>query len=110
MSRTIITLESTNPAREEQIIREILAMNDYEEKLKNNERYFQNGVGLLVAPKFIKYSFNGDKLILEGWVKNFAIMGESKLDGAMGAVPKRSCKAVLDTMIQSIGNKMISYY
>lgn len=102
MSRTTIKVNCKNPQQAEETIKSILASNDYNLKEKDGEEYYQNGVGALVAPKFIAYSFNGNELTLEGWVRNFAVGGESSLSGFVGAMPKKQCKKVMDNIINSI--------
>lgn len=96
MSRTVINLKCENPAKSEKIIKNILSSYNYELKENKGEEFYQCGVGFLVAPKFIKYTFNGNDLRLEGWVRAFAFGGESELKGFLGGVPKRSCRKTLD--------------
>lgn len=103
MSRTIIRAKSKNPAQDEQMILNILTSNGYEQKFKNGEVVYQKGTGVLFVPKFIKYTFNGNEVILEGWVRNFGIFGESKLEGFVGAVPKQNCKDLMMTIARAIG-------
>lgn len=102
MSRTIINLECKDPKKSEETIKNILNKYKYELKEKNGEEFYKNGVGVLVAPKFIKYTIDGNKITLEGWVRNFVIMGESSLDGFVGGYPKKSCKKVLQEIETSI--------
>ena len=85
------------------MILNILASNGYEQKFKNGEVFFQKGTGLLFVPKYIKYTFVGNDLILEGWVRNFGILGESALEGAISALPKQNCKDIMISIIQAVG-------
>ena len=96
MSRTVINLICNKPEKSEIVIKKILKQYNYELKEKNGEEYYQCGVGILTAPKFIKYSFDGNNLRLEGWVRAFAFGGESDLNGFLAAVPKKSCKKTLE--------------
>ena len=96
MSRTVIQLTCDNPKDSETVIQNILRQYNYELKEKDGEEFYQCGVGALTAPKFIKYTFNGNQLTLEGWVRAFAFGGESELKGFMAGVPKRSCRKTLD--------------
>ena len=108
MSRTTIVVNCNNPQQAQGVIQSILASENYELKEKNGEYFYQNGVGLLVAPKFISYSFNGNTLTLQGWVRNFAIGGESKLTGVIGALPKKQCKGVMDRIVNSIDGNILN--
>ena len=96
MSRTIIQLKCENPSQSEEVIKNILKSYNYELKQNDGEEFYQCGVGFLTAPKFIKYTFNGDILTLEGWVRAFAFGGESELKGFLAGVPKKSCRKTLD--------------
>ena len=107
MSRTVIQLNCSNPQDSETVIQKILSAHDYKRKEKNGEIFYQNGVGFLVAPKFIKYTFNGEVLTLEGWVKPFAFAGESELSGVIGALPKKSCKKVMDEIQANINASIV---
>ena len=96
MSRTVIQLKCDNPSESEKIIKNILSSYNYELKENNGEEYYKCGAGFLVAPKFIKYTFNGNDLTLEGWVRAFAFGGESELKGFMAGIPKKSCRKTLN--------------
>lgn len=102
MSRTSVKLNCKNPAEAENTIQSILASSGYNLKQDNDESYYQNGSGFLAAPKFIAYSFNGNELTLEAWVRNFVIGGESSLDGFVGIIPKKNCQKVFDAIVASI--------
>ncbi len=96
MSRTVIYLHCDNPNESEKIIQNILKQYNYELKENNGEKYYKCGAGVLVAPKFIKYTFNGNDLTLEGWVRAFAFGGESELKGFLARIPKKSCMKTLN--------------
>ena len=65
MSRTVIQLTCDNPKDSETVIKNILRQYNYELKEKDGEEFYQCGVGALTAPKFIKYTFNGNQLTLK---------------------------------------------
>ena len=88
MSRTVIQLKCENPSESEKVIKKILSSYNYELKRNDDEEYYKCGAGFLTAPKFIKYTFNGNDLTLEGWVRAFAFGGESELKGFVAGVPK----------------------
>ena len=96
MSRTVIQLKCENPSESEKIIQKILSSYNYKLDENNGEKFYKCGVGFLTAPKFIKYTFDGNDLTLEGWIRAFAFGGESELKGIIGGVPKRSCRKTLE--------------
>ena len=100
MSRTQIVLDSKNNEQSSMIIEEILDSHKFDPVSKNGEDYWQQGIGVSQAPKCIKYYFDGDKVILEGWISNFG--KESDLKGVVGALPKKSCRKVLDEISEAI--------
>lgn len=100
MSRTRIEVESKDNHYLSQVIDEILNSHNYDFNDKSGEQYWQQGIGVTASPKFIRYYFEGDKVILEGWVKNFG--KDSELKGVVGSLPKRSCKQVLDEIVEAI--------
>lgn len=95
MSRTVIKVKSKNIDKDIATIEKQLALNHYQQKDNNGEIIYQNGSGALVAPKFIKYTVNGDTIIFEAWVNNFTVAGESSIDGFVGAYPKGQIRKVL---------------
>lgn len=103
MSRTIMRTKSKNRAREEELILNILAGNGYQQKFRNGEVVYQKGDGFVFVPKFIKYTFHNDELILEGWVKNLGILGESDLEGFISALPKQNCKDIMLSIMNAVG-------
>lgn len=100
MSRTRIEIEIKNKNQVSHVIEEILNSHKYDPNEKNGEKYWQQGIGISESPKFIRYYFEGNKVILEGWVKNFG--KESELKGVVGSLPKRSCKKVIDEIADSV--------
>lgn len=100
MSRTRVELESKNNQKTAEVIEDILNSSRYDLVEKNGEKYWQQGIGVTASPKFIKYYFENDKLILEAWVNNFG--KESNLDGFVGALPKKQCKSVLDKIKNAV--------
>ncbi|WP_458404764.1 hypothetical protein [Methanobrevibacter sp.] len=108
MSRTIIQLECDNPNESEKVIKKILSSYNYELKDNNGEEVYQCGIGFFTAPKFIKYSFNGNVVTLEGWVRAFAFGGESELKGFMASMPKKSCRKTLEDIQNNLNAKNVS--
>lgn len=107
MSRTVIKFKSTNIDKDEETIRKQLALNHYNQKDMNGEIVYQNGSGALVAPKFIKYSIQGDTIVFEAWVNNFTFAGESSLEGAIGAYPKGQIRKVLNQILAELNGETI---
>lgn len=102
MSRTQIVLKCNDRSNTSQIIERILDSKRYDHIQNNNEDYWKQGLGVTESPKFIRYYFEEDNVILEGWVSNFG--KESNLDGFVGALPKKSCKKVLNEIKENIEN------
>lgn len=69
---------------------------------KDEEGVYKLGSGFWTAPKFVKYSVEGNEVTLEAWIKAFAIFGESGVTGFVGMVPKRQLKKLVDTIEEII--------
>lgn len=102
MSRTQIVLKCNDKNNASRIIEQILDSKRYDHVRKDNEDYWKQGVGVTQSPKFIRYYFDQDNVILEGWVSNFG--KESNLEGFIGALPKNSCRKVLNEIRYNIEN------
>lgn len=102
MSRTQIKLDCRDKQQSSAVIEEILDSHRFDRTSKKGEEYWQQGIGVTQSPKYIRYYFEGDKVVLEGWVTNFG--RESDLKGAVGAVPKRSCRKILDEISRAVEN------
>ena len=102
MSRTKIVLKCNDRQRTSELINQILDSKRYDFVQKNNEEYWKQGLGVTESPKYIKYYFDEDNIILEGWVNNFG--KESDLNGFVGALPKSSCKKVLNEVRDAVEN------
>lgn len=108
MPRTIIELECKNPELMESTF-ETLILPQAEFKLVNEkgEEYWTNTV--CAANPCIKYTFEGNKLILEGWVKIFRLgslfkskYSEKELKGLEAKLCKNLCKKVMDGMVELV--------
>lgn len=102
MSRTQVVLKCNDKDNASRIIEQILDSKRYDHVRKDNEDYWKQGVGVTQSPKFIRYYFDQDNVILEGWVSNFG--KESNLEGFIGALPKNSCRKVLNEIRYNIEN------
>ncbi len=102
MSRTRIELESKNNEQLSQIIDNILRSHGYEYTLYkgSDEKVWNQGIGLVKAPKYIKYYFENNKLILEGWIGTYG--KETDLKGVIGALPKKDVKKVLKEIEENV--------
>ena len=104
MARTTETLESTDNSKNMIIIEEILKESEFEFVEEKGEEYWENSQ--FPAHPCIKYTFDEDKLIIEGWVKNFTISpsvksmySEKDLSGRfIGGLPKKFCRKVIDNI------------
>ncbi|RAP54834.1 MAG: hypothetical protein BZ137_00030, partial [Methanosphaera sp. rholeuAM130] len=109
MSRTQIILKCNDRNTASELIDGILDSKRYDHIQKNGEDYWKQGLGVTESPKFIRYYFDEENIILEGWVSNFG--KESNLDGVIGALPKNSCKKVLNEIkdrIEELNSQPIS--
>jgi len=104
MSRTRIELESKNNEQLSQIIDNILRSHGYEYTLYkgSDEKVWNQGIGLVKAPKYIKYYFENNKLILEGWIGTYG--KETDLKGVIGALPKKDVKKVLNEIEENVNS------
>lgn len=102
MSRTRVVLKCNDKNNTSALIEQILDSKRYDHIQKANEDYWKQGLGVTESPKFIRYYFDQDNVILEGWISNFG--KESNLDGVIGALPKNSCKKVLNEIKDNIEN------
>lgn len=109
MSRTVIQLKCENPDESEEIIQNILKSHKYELTDYDGEVVYKKGIGYAVAPKYIKYTFEGNKLTLEAWVASFGspVGDEDSLDGFVAKHPKKSCRKVLDEIQNSLNAERI---
>lgn len=96
MSRTAGQFNCRNPQDSEIVIQKILASRGYRKIEQYNETFYQNGDSLFTPPKCIKYTFNGEVLVLEGWVVPFNMGSESELNGILCSASKKACRNVLE--------------
>jgi len=105
MARTVYDLQINKPDDFIQFI-----SNDYFAKegfkLVNykGEQVWKKGVGFLVAPSFIKFSYGGGMIHLEAWIKNF---GEQPLDNSfVASIPKSQHKNRVNTLLSLLNQPL----
>ena len=85
------------------IMNDYLSKNGFIQKQVKGEWVWQEGVGMLTVPKFLKYSYENGVLHLEAWIKTAWLPGvygkDMNLDGAVAAVPKQSYKKELQSLV-----------
>lgn len=100
MSRTIIELNSKDNDANEKMIQKFLMESEFGQTTEKGETYWVNTK--FPAHLCIKYTFNGNIIILEGWVKIFriasfikSVYSEKDLNGLEAKFPKKICKNVM---------------
>ena len=97
MSRTIIRVPSENPGQNELAIRQKLEAEGFKEKTTATETYWQQGLGIATAPKYIKVEYGAQEIVISAWVRGFGLM-ESNLSGFVGIIPKKELQGVVDRL------------
>lgn len=85
-----------------QMIGNYLTKEGFVNKTYHGELVWQKGIGLAVAPQFIKFDFTENSVIVEAWLK-YAILpgvylGEQNLKGIFGI----AVKSILKTRVKSV--------
>ena len=70
-------------------------------KLIDGEQAWSKGDTVITLMFCVKPIFTGQSVIIQGWTKD-AILGEGKLEGFMGALPKRKVKKLLNRIAEEI--------
>ena len=78
----------------------------FEYVTKNGESYWKKGVGLLIAPQYLKLTQTNGGYVLEAWLK-FALfpgvyVGEMGINGFFAAVPKTLLKDRVDSLLKAL--------
>lgn len=85
------------------IMNDYLSKNGFTQKQVKGEWVWQEGIGMLSVPKFLKYSYENGVLHLEAWVKTPWLPGvygkDQNLDGFYSAFIKQSYKKEIQTVI-----------
>ncbi len=79
----------------------------------DNWRRYQQGYGMLVAPKMMEFSQVGPKVVFQGWIKISTInriftlfIMPSEMDlgsGFMGSIPRNTARRDLNLLLQRLG-------
>ncbi len=85
------------------IMNDYLTKNGFVQKQVKGESVWQEGVGMLTMPKFLKYSYENGVLHLEAWIKTAWLPGlygkDQTLEGIVAALPKQTYKKEIQTII-----------
>ena len=107
MSRYIQPFTSVyNPQQVMNCFNSYVQQEGFEFVNKNDESYWKKGVGLLMAPQYLKLTPANGGYVLEAWLK-FAILpgvyvGEMGINGVFGAVPKALLKDRVETLLKML--------
>lgn len=73
-------------------IHQYLLNEGYEYRNFEGENVYKKGKGLATAPTFVKIMADGNRIVIEAWIKTALLpgvyVGESGIDGFYGAIPK----------------------
>lgn len=85
------------------IMNDFLTKNGFSRKEVKGELVWQEGVGMLAPPKFLKYGYANGIIHIEAWMKTAWLpgvyTGENAMTGFVGAVPKRAYKKNIEDLI-----------
>lgn len=107
VSRTNYVFKSTDDVKNDVLIKEILADDEFEQIEDNGEIIYLNT--RFDAHACIKYEFSGDEVKIEGWVKTFPLapinrkkFKEHELKGFSAGAPKKLCRKTIERIEKSI--------
>lgn len=85
------------------IMNDFLTKGGFSQKEVKGELVWQEGVGMLAPPKFLKYSYVNGVIHIEAWMKTAWLpgvyTGENAMTGFVGAVPKSAYKKSIEELI-----------
>ena len=94
------------------IMNDFLVKNGYTQKQVKGEWVWQDGIGMVSAPKFLKYSYQNGVIHLEAWLKTAWLPGvygkDMDFTGAVGALIKQSYKKEIDNLIMLLNQPLPS--
>ena len=94
------------------MMNDFLVKNGYAQKQVNGEWVWQDGIGMVSAPKFLKYSYQNGVIHLEAWLKTAWLPGvygkDMDFTGAVGALIKQSYKKEIDNLIMLLNQPLPS--
>lgn len=100
MSRTIVHIPYSDQQQADAAIRGLLLNRGFRMRADNNGLYWQKGVGFWVAPRYVKYDFYQNEILLQAWITNLGV--ETDLNGMVGAVPKKELKEIVQIIQLSV--------
>lgn len=106
MARTSFRIDFHQPPQVvDQIARNILIADDYREIDYNREVVWKKGTGLMTAMHYIKLEYQGNTLVVSGWVQiGIGSVGgkEHALEGFTASIPKKSVKKTIEKLRAAI--------
>lgn len=100
MSRTIIRIPYADQQQADTAIRGLLLNRGYQLRADNNGLYWQKGVGFWVAPRYLKYDFYQNEIVIQAWITNLGV--ECALNGMVGMVPKKELQEILQIIQMTV--------
>jgi len=106
MSRTIVEIPVKTQKVDEILenINSILAREEYELKMVDNEKVWAKGDGVIVLLQCFNVIFGEHSVIIQAWVKD-ALMGESNCEGFLAKMPKKKMKKLIEEIQMCIALK-----
>lgn len=106
MSRTTIEVSMKTSSIDEvlHIFATKLEPAGFNQKIVDGETVWAKGDGVMIAMQCVKVVFTEKSVLIQGWMKD-AVIGESKLEGFIGMLPKKKLKGLMDEIGQAIISK-----
>ena len=109
MARTTFRIDFHQPPQVvDQIARNILIADDYREIDYNREVVWKKGTGLMTAMHYIKLEYQGNTLVVSGWVQ-IGIGSVGGIRGLPGSEAYCSSKAAVISYLESLRNDVRKY-
>ena len=106
MARTTVRIDFHQPPQVvDQMVRDILIADDYREIDYNREVVWKKGTGLMTAMHYIKIEYQGNTLVVSGWVQIGvgSVGGKARdLEGFTASIPKKSVKKTIEKLRAAI--------
>lgn len=102
MARTTVRASYSNLETTRERVEAVLRSNGYSNINENGESVWKNGNGFMTAMKYIKIEFaDSSTLLISGWIRAMA-GSEMKLDGFVGALPKKQVMKVIKAIQSAV--------
>ena len=103
-NRTVIKEKFSKTQEELEIaVMKILALDGFKPVTYKGENCFKKGDGFWTAEEYIKTEYNGDEIVISGWILVYG--KEKELKGFLGFVPKKDCKKAIEKVLELVRRK-----